>query len=163
VRLGRSDSAPTSVATIVGETVDLARADLERQSIALKLEVASDLPLIMADRLQIEQVLMNLIRNSMDAITENNVASGQIVISAKHVDSQHVELTVSDTGPGFPSGFGEEDPLPLMTTKPEGLGIGLSLCRSIVEAHAGTLSIRSSRRGASVSVLLPISESSHHG
>ena len=70
VRLGRSDLVPTSVATIVGEAVDLARADLERQDIALRLEVANDLPLIMADRLQIEQVLLNLIRNSMDAITD---------------------------------------------------------------------------------------------
>ena len=163
VRLGRSDLVPTNVAIIVGEAVDLAGTDLERQCIALKLEVASDLPLVMADRLQIEQVLLNLIRNSMDAMTPKKAGTAQITISAKRVSPQFMELTVSDTGPGFPSGFVDEPPLPLTTTKPEGLGIGLALCRSIVEAHGGTLSIRSDRDGARVSVLLPIPEDLGHG
>jgi two-component system sensor kinase FixL len=117
----------------------------------------------MADRLQIEQVLLNLIRNSVDAITDGQAGTAQIAISAKRSGPQVIELTVSDTGPGFPSGFGDEAPLPLLTTKPDGLGIGLSLCRSIVEAHGGSLSIRSSRRGASVGLLLPILESAGHG
>lgn len=163
VRLGRSDLVPTSVARIVGEAVDQVRADLERHGIALRVDVASDLPLVMADRLQIEQVLLNLIRNSMDAIAEAEGAAGQIAIQASRRCPQAVELTVSDTGPGFPSSFADNVPLPLSTTKPDGLGVGLSLCRSIAEAHGGTLSIRTSGRGASVGITLPITEVSGHG
>jgi two-component system sensor kinase FixL len=163
VRLGRSDRMPTSVGTIVREAVDLARADLERQDIRLSLEVASELPLVMADRLQIEQVLLNLIRNSMDAIADANAGSRQITIQATRIASQLIEVTVSDTGPGFPSSFEHGAPLPLTTTKPEGLGIGLSLCRSIAEAHGGNLSIRTSRSGARVGISLPIAEGSGHG
>ena len=158
VRLGRSDMAPTSVATIVGEAGDLARADLERQNITLRLDVAGDLPLIMADRLQIEQVLLNLIRNSVDAIAEAKAGAGQIVVAARRASPQFIELTVTDTGPGFPASFADDAPLPLTTTKPDGLGIGLSLCRSIAEAHGGNLSIRTSHTGACVGVSLVIAK-----
>ena len=162
VRLGRSDMVPTSVATIVREAVDLARADLERQNIALRLEIAGDLPLVMADRLQIEQVLLNLIRNSMDAIGNANAGARQITIQANRID-QVIEVVVADTGPGFPAGFAGDAPLPLTTTKPDGLGIGLSLCRSIAEAHGGNLSIRSSHTGARVGISLPLAEETGHG
>lgn len=163
VRLGRTDMVPTSVTRIVQETVELVRADLERHKIGLRLEIGSDLPLVMADRLQIEQVLLNLIRNSVDAISEADIFTRQITVRANCIHPDAIELTVSDTGPGFPSTFTGDFPLPLSTTKPEGLGVGLSLCRSIAEAHGGSLSIRSTHRGASVSIALPIAEASGHG
>jgi signal transduction histidine kinase len=163
VRLGRTDMVPTSVATIVQETIELVRADLERHDIKLKVEVASDLQLVMADRLQIEQVLLNLIRNSVDAISDAELFTRQIAVRADCIRPDCIELTVSDTGPGFPSTFTGDAPPPLSTTKPDGLGVGLSLCRSIAEAHGGSLSIRTTHRGASVSIALPIAEISRYG
>jgi len=164
VRMGQSALAPTSVARIVQEATDLARPDIDRQSIALKTELDGELPLVMADRLQIEQVLLNLIRNSVDAIdSSGKPEGGQIRISAARKELRFVELSVQDNGAGFSSVFGGELPPPLSTTKPNGLGIGLALCRSIADAHGGSLSMNSGREGATVSILLPVASGDHHG
>jgi C4-dicarboxylate-specific signal transduction histidine kinase len=157
VRMGRSELSPTSVSLIVQEASDLARADLEKHNITLKLDLDSNLPLVMVDRLQIEQVLLNLMRNSVEAIADASMAYGQISILARR-RPPFVELGVRDTGPGFGPGINIGLPTPLSSTKAEGLGIGLSLCRSIAEAHGGTLSINSSPDGASVAITLPIAE-----
>ena len=117
----------------------------------------------MADRLQIEQVLLNLVRNSVEAITDANMMHGQITVRARRKPPSFVELAVNDTGPGFPGGFNIALPTPLSTTKAEGLGIGLSLCRSIAEAHGGNLSISSTPDGASVAITLPIAREGYHG
>jgi two-component system, LuxR family, sensor kinase FixL len=161
VRMGRSDLSATSISVIVQEASDIARPDLERQKITLKIDLDSNLPLVMADRLQIEQVLLNLIRNSAEAITGEAVAQGHITILARR-KPPFVELGVHDTGPGFGAGFSFGLPAPLSTTKAEGLGIGLSLCRSIAEAHGGTLSIDSTPDGASVAIMLPIAKDGYH-
>jgi two-component system, LuxR family, sensor kinase FixL len=162
-RMGHSELAPTSIARIVREARDLARTDIDRENIVLKTELDTELPDVLADRLQIEQVLLNLIRNSVEAIGgETRLRPGQISIVAVR-QPNFVELSVRDNGPGFSSAFGGDPPPPLSTTKPDGLGIGLSLCRSIAEAHGGTLSIRSSRDGATVSVLLPVAGGDAHG
>jgi two-component system sensor kinase FixL len=112
----------------------------------------------LADRLQVEQVLINLIRNSAEAIAEANCATRQIRIVAERREPQFVRLSVSDSGPGFPPAFGGDAPPPLQTSKPDGLGIGLSLCRSIAEAHGGELSIHNRRDGATVTITLPVAE-----
>jgi two-component system sensor kinase FixL len=162
-RMGHSELVPTSISLIVQEARDLARTDIDRENIVLKTELDTELPDVLADRLQIEQVLLNLIRNSVEAIGgETRVRPGQISIVAVRKPN-FVELSVRDNGPGFSSVFGDDPPPPLSTTKPDGLGIGLSLCRSIAEAHGGTLSIRSSRDGATVSVLLPVATGDAHG
>ena len=158
VRMGRSDLVPTRVTRIVQEAADLARTDLQPLNVTLKIEVGSDLPPVMADRLQVEQVLINLIRNSAEAIAEANCATRQIRIVAERREPQFVRLSVSDSGPGFPPAFGGDAPPPLQTSKPDGLGIGLSLCRSIAEAHGGELCIHSGRDGATVTITLPIAE-----
>jgi two-component system, LuxR family, sensor kinase FixL len=164
VRMGQSALAPTSVARIVKEATDLARPDIDRQHIVLKTELDGELPLVMADRLQIEQVLLNLIRNSVDAVDGSGKQEpGQIRITAARKQPRFVELSVQDNGPGFSSVFGGDLPPPLSTTKPNGLGIGLALCRSIAEAHGGTLSVNSGRDGATVSIVLPVAKGDQHG
>jgi C4-dicarboxylate-specific signal transduction histidine kinase len=155
VRMGRIDLVPTSVDRVVEEAADLARLDLERQSIALKLEVQQSLPPVIADRLQVEQVLLNLIRNSAEAIVAAKSQRREITVRARRGRDHVVEVSVEDTGPGFPAPFGEGGPPPLSSTKVDGLGIGLSLCRSITEAHGGALSIESGRWGAAVHLTLP--------
>jgi signal transduction histidine kinase len=158
VRMGRSDLVPTSVTRIIQEAAALARPDLEPLNVTLKIELSGDLPPVMADRLQIEQVLINFIRNAAEAITGASTGKGQIRITAARHEPHLLRLSVSDSGPGFPPAFGGGAPPPLQSSKPDGLGIGLSLCRSIAEAHGGELSIRSGRDGATVAITLPIAE-----
>jgi len=158
VRLGRSERVPTSATTIIGEAIDLVRADLEREKIVVKFDLQPDLPLLMADRLQIEQVLLNLIRNAAEAIIAAEDGRREIVVQATRSNPGAVELSIIDTGTGFASSFAGDVPFPLSSTKPEGLGIGLSLCRSIAEAHGGALTIRNTGYGARVSISLPVAE-----
>ena len=161
-RTGHSELAPTSMGRIVQEARDLARTDIDDNNIVLKTELNAGLPDVLADRLQIEQVLLNLIRNSVESIRgENRQQVGQISIVAVHKQN-FVELSVHDNGPGFSSAFGDDLPPPLSTTKPHGLGIGLALCKSIAEAHGGRLAIRSNRDGAIVSIFLPVAARDGH-
>lgn len=161
--MGRIDLAPTNVNQIVQEATDLARADLDHQGINLKLDIAANLPLILADRLQVEQVLLNLLRNSAEAIAAGKSGSRQIVIAANRKQPGLIDLSVTDTGPGFSPKFSGDVPPPLSTTKMDGLGIGLSLCRSIAEAHGGALTIDNKRAGATVRISLPTAEGVHNG
>jgi two-component system sensor kinase FixL len=163
VRMGRSELVPTSVTRIIQEAADLARPDLEQLDVTLRIELSSDLPPVLADRLQVEQVLINLIRNSAEAIAGTVAGTRQIRIIAKHREPQFLQLSVSDSGPGFPPAFGGGAPPPLQTSKPDGLGIGLSLCRSIAEAHGGELWIRSGCDGATVTITLPTAEGVRNG
>jgi C4-dicarboxylate-specific signal transduction histidine kinase len=163
VRLGRSDMARTHIDLIVREAVEFIRPDAEQQNVLLKVDVASNLPVVMADKLQIEQVLLNLMRNSIEAIAAARSGRGQITIRAAIEQPGFVEITVNDTGPGFPAALATDELPPAPTIKKDGLGVGLSLCRTIAKAHGGELHIWNTYPGATVGILLPISEMSQHG
>ena len=163
VRLGRSDVGPTPIPSIVRDAMDQIQPDLHGLGVTLKINVPNDLPYVMADKLQIQQVLLNLIRNSIEAMQDLEGRSRQITIQAWHDRSGRVELSVSDTGPGFDPEFDADDPMALKSTKPGGLGIGLPLCRTILHAHGGELHIQSERLGARVTLSLPIAEASPDG
>jgi signal transduction histidine kinase len=110
------------------------------------------------DLLQIEQVLINLVRNAIDALGESSNYRGSIAIDAKVADADFVEVRVTDTGPGFSSQFLENAFVPLTSTKADGLGIGLPLCKSIIEAHGGVLKLENGPQGAVVRFTLPIAK-----
>ena len=117
----------------------------------------------MIDLLQIEQALINLLRNAIEAIGESGGMRGSIVIEAKVVDADFVEVRVADNGPGFPPELSRARFCRLSSTKAEGLGIGLPLCRSIVEAHGGRSVARHRHRKARPYVSrLPIAKTCHH-
>ena len=112
----------------------------------------------MVDLLQIEQVLINLMRNAIEAISDSGSVRGTVHIGARVFDGEFVEVRVVDTGPGFPAALLENAFLPLSSHKAEGLGIGLPLCRSIVEAHGGQLWLDDNPKGAAVCFTLPIAK-----
>lgn len=161
IRLDKSGRAPVTVERIVRETLDLSRLELDRHNIATLVHLDADLPPVMADLLQIEQVLLNLLRNSVEAIGEAGHLYGTVTISARRADAKEVELQLRDTGPGFPPEFADANFPPMSSSKADGLGIGLSLCRSIVEAHGGRLILGGGRDGAQVRILLPTAEAAH--
>jgi len=163
VRLDRSNRAPVDVDRIVRETLALAQPDLDRIHADTRVVVAPDLPLVMVDLLQIEQALLNLVRNAIEAIGTTGQPHGVVTIAAVPSDPDFIELRVSDTGPGFPPDLADGAFLPLSSTKQEGLGFGLPLCKSIVEAHGGRLWLGGQAGGAAVHFTLPAARASSHG
>jgi two-component system, LuxR family, sensor kinase FixL len=162
VRLGRSDMSPVCIARVVHEALDLVRPVLERSSIAISVEVENGLPPVMADRIQIEQMLINLLRNAAEAIAGSARPGGRISLEAVKTGPRLLEIRVRDTGPGFPAGLANGEPVLFASSKADGLGVGLSLCRSIAEAHGGRLRVESCTGGALASFTLPIAESPDH-
>ncbi len=155
IRLDQSGRAPVAVARIVGETLELSRPQLDRHGVAVRSDAGPTLPPVMVDLLQIEQVLLNLIRNAIEAMSETGRPGGTIAIRAERAGPDSVAIEIRDTGPGFPPEFAA-GAVPLSSTKAEGLGVGLSLSRSIVEAHGGTLTIGGGADGAVVRFTLPV-------
>jgi C4-dicarboxylate-specific signal transduction histidine kinase len=158
VRLDRSNRGSWKVERAVKDTVELCQPDLDRHHVTVRSRIPNDLPNVMIDLLQIEQVLINLVRNAIDALGESKNLRGLIAIDAKVADADFVEVRVTDTGPGFSGQFLENAFVPLSSTKPDGLGIGLSLCKSIIEAHGGLLKLEGGAQGAVVRFTLPIAK-----
>jgi two-component system, LuxR family, sensor kinase FixL len=166
VRVDRSNRAPVPFDRIIKETLDLCRPDLERAGVAPRIALPPDLPLVTVDLLQIEQVLLNLVRNSIEAIRDSGSPRGTILIEAKRADGdaqgEFVEIGVIDSGPGFSRDYIENGILPLSSSKADGLGIGLPLCKTIVEAHGGRLWLDAGSRAASVRFTLPVAKQFKH-
>jgi signal transduction histidine kinase len=163
VRLDRSNRTPVPFEQIVKETIELCQPDLDRANVPIRCVLPADLPPVLVDILQIEQVLLNMMRNSIDAITDSGSSHGSILIEATPAANNFIEVSVADNGPGFPHQYIENGFLPLSSNKPEGLGVGLPLCGSIVEAHGGRLWLDTSSHGASVHFTLPIANKFEYG
>jgi two-component system sensor kinase FixL len=156
VRLDRSNRVACRVDRIVRETIDLCQPDLDRAGVKVRRSVAAGLPPVIVDMLQIEQALLNLVRNSVDAIGE--AGQGTILIEAALADTDFVEVRVRDSGPGFAPDRAGNPFLPFSSTKKEGLGIGLPLCRSLIEAHGGRIWLDASSSGATIHFTLPVAK-----
>jgi two-component system sensor kinase FixL len=155
IQLGRSEVAPASVATLISETHSFCRPELERAGIDFQMRLAGDLPPLNVDALQIEQVLVNLVRNSTEALAQAGRHDGRVVIEAQRESGGRIAIRVLDNGPGLDPDLAGDTLAPFTTTKNDGLGLGLSLSRSIIEAHGGKLTIDSGPRGVVASFTLP--------
>jgi signal transduction histidine kinase len=142
------------------EVVALAHGEVVKNSVSLQTQLAAGLPLIQGDRVQLQQVILNLIINAVEAMSGVTEGSRKLLISTGTDGSSGLLVAVQDSGPGLnPEGF---DRLfdAFYTTKPGGMGMGLSICRSIVEAHGGRIWIsRTAGPGATVQFTLPVGES----
>jgi PAS domain S-box-containing protein len=143
------------VSQIVRETVELLRAEAIRFNISVHTELAADLPWIVGDRVQLQQVAMNLIVNSIEAMKDVD-GTRQMIISSQRADNGQVLVVVRDTGIGIPPQFAEQIFDPFFTTKSHGTGMGLRISLSIVESHGGRLWVTSvPGRGATFQFTLP--------
>jgi C4-dicarboxylate-specific signal transduction histidine kinase len=131
-------AAQHDVSQLVQEAIDLVLPEANCREIAIQLQVEQELQTVYADRIQIQQVLVNLLKNACESIASVGISSGQIVVRV-HPEGGHVQFSVSDNGLGLSAVDPSQLFEPFFTTKPEGVGIGLSVSRSIVEGAHGRL------------------------
>ncbi|WP_064713014.1 PAS domain-containing sensor histidine kinase [Rhizobium bangladeshense] len=144
---------------IASEVIALASSDLQRGRILVKPEFGSNLPRVAGARVQLQQVIMNLLRNSIEALTPVKERPRQIVIKTEGNDGKEVRLSLIDTGVGFGSQDVRRIFDPFYTTKQDGMGIGLSVSRSIVESHNGRLWARANvDQGVTMTFTVPVHE-----
>jgi len=134
---GQTQRLPLSVNEIVEDVLRIARSDLIGRGVTVQTALAERPPQVLGDRIQLQQVLLNLILNACDAMTGNPPTQRHLTIGTTHHNSQ-VRISVSDNGCGLPP---EPESIfrPFYTTKQDGLGLGLPICRSIATAHQGRL------------------------
>ena len=157
---GASERELVDVNDVIREMIVLLRTDATRYSISVRTELAQDLPRIMGDRVQLQQVIMNLINNSVDAMRDIEGVR-ELAIKSQRSENTHLLLSVSDTGVGLPA---QKDQIfnAFFTTKVYGTGMGLAISRSIVESHGGRLWAGDNPpRGASVYLTLPTTTEAH--
>jgi signal transduction histidine kinase len=139
---------------LVREMIVLLRSEATRYSLSIRTELAEDLPKVMADRVQLQQVFMNLMLNGIDAMKET-ARGGELTIKSEP-DDGGVLISVSDTGVGLPPEQADQIFRAFFTTKDNGTGMGLTITRSIIESHGGRLWVTdSSRQGATFQFTLP--------
>jgi PAS domain S-box-containing protein len=166
IRLLFKKSAPerelVDVNEVIRDMIVLLSDEASRFSISIRPNVADDLPQVMADRVQLQQVLMNLMLNGIDAMRDTNGA-GELTVKAQRGGDGELLISVSDTGVGLPLERADQIFNAFFTTKPHGTGMGLPISRSIVEAHGGRLwAAANSGRGATFQFTLPGGAETRH-
>jgi C4-dicarboxylate-specific signal transduction histidine kinase len=121
------------------EVIEVTRSELLRNGVSLRTELAKGLPFIRGDRIQLQQIVLNLILNAVEAMSDASKGSRDLLISTAEDETSGVLVAVQDSGPGLSPENLERLFDPFYTTKPGGMGMGLSICRSIVEGHAGRI------------------------
>ena len=148
LRRGHPRVSTVDAANVLDDALMLARSEAAAKDIRLVLKCENGLPPLYGDRVQLQQVVLNLVRNSIDSIASAK-RGGEVVIAARHLFTPgRVEFSVWDNGPGISEDIAERLFEPLMTSKHEGLGLGLPICTSIVEAHGGKIWLHSRDPGA---------------
>jgi PAS domain S-box-containing protein len=149
--------APIDINEVVKDALALVRHELDDHYVALRQELTAYGATVMADRTQLQQVIINLIMNSIDAMEDIAERRREILVQSNLSENRQITLTVRDSGVGVDPGQIEKLFQPFFTTKPKGLGMGLSISRSIIEAHDGNLIMSSDgRTGTTVQVILPL-------
>jgi len=151
------EKTPLNINDVACEAVALVQRELLSHKVLLKLELAPDLPRIIGDRVQLQQVIINLVINAVEAMESVADRPRELTIQSGRHDTDGVFLAVADSGIGIADADAERVFTPFFTTKSSGLGMGLSICRSIMEAHEGRLSrFRNEGGGAIFQFVLPV-------
>lgn len=170
VEHGQADLAPGDINEIVREAVRSQKVT-GASPIDVDLDLEDGLPMVMTDKIQIQQVIINLVRNAQEALagsqnhnvhiaTTTTDASALIRLRAARIEPNQVLVTVSDEGPGIPDDLADQLFEPFVSAKPTGIGVGLSICRSIVQSHGGKIWAENRKDGgADFHFTLPIAES----
>ncbi|MGV8935714.1 MAG: sensor histidine kinase [Allorhizobium sp.] len=151
---------PVSLVDLVGETQALMESELARNGIPFETITAPDLPAISAVRIELQQVLINLITNAIQAMDETPQRQRRIVVEVQPAAGDRVSVSVRDSGPGLSAAILETLFKPFHSSKKTGLGMGLAICRSMLEARGGTLTAGNHPdNGAVFEMIVPIEAS----
>ena len=154
------DKTPLDLGALVGDVVALVRVDAATRRVKVGVDVPGELPQVLGDRVHLQQVLLNLILNGMDALNGASADDRRVTVAARLDVARGapiVEIVVADAGPGIPEATLAQLFNPFFTTKPNGMGMGLAICRTIVEAHGGRIwAGNKSDGGAAFRFTLPI-------
>jgi two-component system, LuxR family, sensor kinase FixL len=149
VRRGGPHFSTIRVGDLLDDALTLAATQLAASSIEVVVDAPGDLPLVHGDAVQLQEVLLNLLRNAAEAIASAQKTAGCIVVSARSLEAPaRIEISVSDNGPGIAPAVREQIFHPLTTSKSDGLGLGLAITASIVEAHGGRIWLAAAEPGA---------------
>jgi two-component system, LuxR family, sensor kinase FixL len=146
---------PVKMEDIVYEVLSLLHSDLIQRRVSATTQLAAGLPPVLGDRVQLQQVLLNLMLNACDAMADRPTADRRMTITTRLAEAGGIQLSVYDRGGGIPEGRLDQIFDPFVTTKKDGLGLGLAICRSIITAHGGRLwAVNNEDAGATFTVEL---------
>jgi two-component system sensor kinase FixL len=148
VARGESEQQLESISRLIEEASALALVGAREADVRVRYQFDRRHDSVLADKVQIQQVLLNLIRNAVDAMMES--ARRELTISAIPIADRMLEIAVSDTGPGVSNEVASQLFQPFVTTKPQGMGVGLSICRTIIESHGGHIGTRPNPGGGAI-------------
>ena len=156
---GEVEKQPLPLSEVVGDALELVRNDLVNRGVALTVDLPSGLPPAVGDRVQIQQVVLNLVTNACDAMEVLEPARRRLDVRTGTDGAGRLRVSIGDCGPGLPASVVERVFEPFFTTKTHGMGLGLTVCRSIVTAHGGQLSAApNANGGATFLFTLPAAE-----
>ena len=162
IQKGESDRRIEDLNKVVGEAIALGLVGVRETGISVHLELSGEPLLVFVDKVQIQQVVFNLVRNSIEAMTEAGPPRRLRVVTrlcSESADGQMVEVVVEDSGPGLAPEIRSQLFQPFMTTKEKGMGLGLSICHSIVESHGGRIGVEPNiDRGVSFRFTIPLAD-----
>jgi C4-dicarboxylate-specific signal transduction histidine kinase len=159
VRKSEASPALVDIREVIRDLLRIVRADATARKVSLIAEVDPNPGIVMANRVQLLQVLLNLTMNAFEALTVMRAETRRVVIRADRVQDGKICVSVRDAGPGFPDGLADQLFEPFFSTKTEGTGMGLAIARSIIEAHGGTLSGKNCADGGAIfTICLPEAE-----
>jgi signal transduction histidine kinase len=159
LKKGERKSEPININELIGSTIALLKSELISRDVTITLDLGNGLPAVSGDSIQLQQVLLNLVMNAMDAMASTPVAQRLVAISTRARVAGDVEIRIRDRGHGIR--IQEDGRLfePFFTTKQHGLGLGLTICSTIVQAHGGTLTLVNAEDGGAVArCSLPVRE-----
>jgi signal transduction histidine kinase len=149
VRPGQAEYREAEIGELIDEVRELVQSEVEKSGATLHVDVPGDIPPARVNRIQIQQVLLNLLQNALQAMQTSHAKNRRLDVSCR-VEDVMLRVEVADTGSGFPPQNFEDAFQPFYTTKPEGLGMGLAICRTIVRQHGGELTAANRPHGGAI-------------
>ena len=152
LRKGELEMEPVDLSSTIRDVADLLQREAIVKHVLVALDLDSDPVLVLGDRVQLQQVMLNLLHNAMEAMADGRQPVTMVSVSCRHTEgaAAHACATITDTGPGLRAGAEETVFAPFYTTKKEGMGMGLSIVRSTLESHVGSITVANHERGGAV-------------